>query len=131
MYITVTFWGQEFKVNIVIGMIGAFLIAILASMFGLGGGPFIVPLMTLVLGMPMYLVVGSSLLAIFFNTLMGSARHYSFGNFDLDLFLVMFPAAIIAGYLAPQIAKRINPLWVKRVSMIGLFILALKMLGVY
>jgi uncharacterized membrane protein YfcA len=131
MYITVTFWGQEFKVNIVIGMIGAFLIAILASMFGLGGGPFIVPLMTLVLGMPMYLVVGSSLLAIFFNTLMGSARHYSFGNFDLDLFLVMFPAAIIAGYLAPQIAKRINPLWVKRVSMVGLLVLALKMLGVY
>lgn len=131
MYTTVTFWGQEFRINILVGVIGAFLIAIVASMFGLGGGPFMVPLMTLVLGMPMYLVVGSSLLAIFFNSIMGSARHYSFGNLDLDLFLIMFPAAILAGYLAPMIAKRINPLWVKRVSMVGLAILALSLLGVF
>jgi len=31
----VTFWGHEFKVNIVVGCIGGFLIAVLASMFGL------------------------------------------------------------------------------------------------
>ena len=78
----VTFWGHEFKVNIVVGCIGGFLIAIVSSMFGFGGGPFMVPLMTIALGLPMYVVVGSSLLAIFFNTLMGTMRHYQFGNFD-------------------------------------------------
>ena len=51
MHITVEFWGQEFKVNIVIGCIGAFVLAILASMFGFCGGPFMVPLMTVVLGL--------------------------------------------------------------------------------
>jgi hypothetical protein len=78
----------------------------------------------------MYLVVGSSLLAIFFNTVMGSMRHYQFGNFDLIFFLVMFPAAILGGFIAPQIAKRISPLWVKRVAVIGLLILAAQLLGV-
>lgn len=33
----VEFWGHEFKVNIVIGCIGGFLIAIMSSMFGFGG----------------------------------------------------------------------------------------------
>jgi hypothetical protein len=131
MHITVEFWGQEFKVNIIVGCIGAFILAILASMFGFGGGPFMVPLMTVVLGLPMYLVVGSSLLAILFNTLMSSMRHYQFGNFDLTFFLIMFPAAILGGFIAPQIAKRISPLMVKRVAVVGLTLLGLSLLGVY
>jgi uncharacterized membrane protein YfcA len=127
----VEFWGQEFKVNIVLGCLGGFLIAVVSSMFGFGGGPFMVPLLTVGLGLPMYVVVGSSLLAIFFNTLMGTMRHFQFGNFDLLFFLIMFPAAILGGFIGPQIAKRISPLMVKRVAAAGLAILALKLLGVY
>lgn len=127
----VEFWGQEFKVNIVFGCIGAFLLAIVSSMFGFGGGPFMVPLMTVGLGLPMYVVVGSSLTAIFFNTLMGTMRHYQFGNFDMTFFLIMFPAAILGGYIAPQIAKRISPLMVKRVAVAGLLLLGMNLLGVY
>ncbi|MFP5239446.1 MAG: TSUP family transporter [Acidobacteriota bacterium] len=114
-----------------IGCIGAFILAIVASMFGFGGGPFMVPLMTVVLGLPMYLVVGSSLLAILFNTLMSSMRHYQFGNFDLTFFLIMFPAAILAGFIAPQIAKRVSPLWVKRIAVVGLALLGLSLLGLF
>ena len=127
----VEFWGHEFKVNILLGGIGGFLIAVVSSMFGFGGGPFMVPLMTIGLGLPMYVVVGSSLLAIFFNTLMGSVRHFQFGNFDLLFFLVMFPAAILGGFIGPQIAKRISPLMVKRIAAAGMAILALNLLGVY
>ena len=127
----VEFWGHEFKVNIAIGCIGGFLIAIVSSMFGFGGGPFMVPLMTVGLGLPMYIVVGSSLLAIFFNTLMGTMRHYQFGNFDLLFFVIMFPAAILGGFIAPQIAKRVSPTVVKRVAVAGLLILALNLLGLY
>jgi uncharacterized protein len=127
----VKFWGQEFHVNILLGCLGGFLIAIVSSMFGFGGGPFMVPLMTVGLRLPMFVVVGSSLLAIFFNTVMGSARHFQFGNFDLTFFLIMFPAAILGGYIAPQIAKRISPLTVKRIAALGLFILAMNLLGVY
>jgi uncharacterized membrane protein YfcA len=127
----VSFWGQEFNVNVILGCIGGFIIAIVSSMFGFGGGPFMVPLMTVGLRLPMFIVVGSSLLAIFFNTLMGTARHYQFGNFDLLFFLIMFPAAILGGYIAPQIAKRVSPLVVKRVAVVGLVLLALNLLGVY
>lgn len=113
-----------------VGCIGGFLIAIMSSMFGFGGGPFMVPLMTVALRLPMYLVVGSSLLAIFFNTSISTMRHYQFGNFDLYFFLAMFPAAILGGYIAPQIAKRVSPLVVKRIACIGLVLLALNLPGV-
>jgi hypothetical protein len=127
----VEFWGQEFQVNMFVGCIGGFLIAVMSSMFGFGGGPFMVPLMTVALRLPMYLVVGSSLLAIFFNTSISSLRHFQFGNFDWLLFVVMFPAALLGGYLGPQIAKRVSPLVVKRVACVGLVTLALKLLGLY
>ena len=127
----VEFWGQEFKVNIVFGCIGAFLLAIVSSMFGFGGGPFMVPLMSVGLGLPMYVVVGSSLTAIFFNTMMGTMRHYQFGNFDMTFFLIMFPAAILGGYIAPKIAKKVSPLTVKRIASAGMVILALNLLGLY
>jgi uncharacterized membrane protein YfcA len=127
----VEFWGHEFKVNIVVGCIGGFLIAIMSSMFGFGGGPFMVPLLTVGLGLPMYLVVGSSLLAIFFNTVIGSLRHFQFGNLDFTFLLIMFPAAILGGFIGPQIAKRISPVMVKRVAVAGLVILALRLLNVY
>ena len=127
----VDFWGQEFQVNMWVGCIGGFLIAIMSSMFGFGGGPFMVPLMTLALRLPMYIVVGSSLLAIFFNTAMGTARHIQFGNFDMILFLAMFPAAIIGGYIGPMIAKKLSPQVVKRVACAGLAILGTKLLGLW
>jgi hypothetical protein len=127
----VEFWGQEFKVNVLLGCVGGFLIAVVSSMFGFGGGPFMVPLMTVGLRLPMFVVVGSSLLAIFFNTVMGTMRHYQFGNFDLVFFLVMFPAAILGGYIAPQIARRVSPLVVKRIAAAGLLILAMNLFGLY
>ncbi len=131
MNMKIEFWGHEFEANMIVGCMGGFLIAIMSSMFGFGGGPFMVPLMTVGMRLPMYIVVGSSLLAIFFNTLMGSMRHYQFGNFDLLLFLCMFPAGILGGYIGPQIAKRISPILVKRIAAAGLVILALKLVGVY
>ena len=97
----VTFWGQKFKVNLIFGCIGGFVIAVVASMFGFGGGPFMVPLMTVGLRLPMFVVVGSSLLAIFFNTVVGSLRHYQFGNFDLIFFLKFLKFTSILGPVDP------------------------------
>jgi uncharacterized membrane protein YfcA len=89
-----------------------------------------VPLMTVGLRLPMFIVVGSSLLAIFFNTLVGTVQHYRFGNFDWIFFCSMFPAALIGGWIGPKIAQRVSPLVVKRVAAVGLLILAASLLGV-
>uniref|UniRef100_A0A7C4JRA6 Probable membrane transporter protein n=1 Tax=Thermodesulfobacterium geofontis TaxID=1295609 RepID=A0A7C4JRA6_9BACT len=130
MKLKVEFWGQEFEANMIIGAIGGFLIAVASSLGGFGGGPFVVPLMTVIMGLPIYVVVGSSLLAIFFNTLMGSLRYFFFGQTDLLLFIFMAAGAVSAGFVGPRIAKRLSPVWVKRVAAIGIIYLGLKLLNV-
>lgn len=130
MRMRIEFWGQEFYANMIIGAIGGFIVAVAASLGGFGGGPFIVPLMTVIMRLPIYVVVGSSLLAIFFNTLMGSSRYVFFGQTDFLLFAVMAIGAVSAGFIAPRIAKRLSPIWVKRVAALGCTYLALKLLNV-
>ncbi len=100
-----------------------------SSLGGFGGGPFVVPMMTVIMGLPIYVVVGSSLLAIFFNTLMASSRYFFFGQTDIPLFLIMACGAVLAGFIAPRIAKRLSPIWVKRVAVVGCGYLGLKLLG--
>lgn len=126
----VDFWGEEFRVNMILGCIGGFLVAVMSSMLGFGGGAFMVPFMTVALRLPMFLVVGSSLLAIFFNTMVSSIQHYRFGNFDWVFFCTMFPAALIGGGLALQCSKYISPIVAKRIAVIGLMIIAASLLGV-
>jgi Sulfite exporter TauE/SafE len=75
-------------------------------------------------------VVGSSLLAIFFDTVMGTIRHFQFGHFDVIFFLIMFPGAIPGGFIGPKIAKRLSPLMVKRIAVVGLLILGVRLLAV-
>ncbi|WP_028588528.1 sulfite exporter TauE/SafE family protein [Desulfocurvus vexinensis] len=60
-----TFFGVEFSFNPLIPVIGGFVIASLASFLGVGGGFLLVPFLTSVAGLPMYLVAGTSALAVF------------------------------------------------------------------
>ncbi|WP_035040790.1 sulfite exporter TauE/SafE family protein [Desulfovibrio sp. X2] len=59
-----TFFGVEFDFNPVIPVIGGFIIAALASFLGVGGGFLLVPFLTSVAGLPMYLVAGTSAMAV-------------------------------------------------------------------
>ncbi len=60
-----TFFGVEFSFNPLIPVVGGFIIASLASFLGVGGGFLLVPFLTSVAGLPMYLVAGTSALAVF------------------------------------------------------------------
>ena len=96
-------------------------------MFGFGGGPFMVPLMTVVLGLPMYVVVGSSLLAILFNTLMATVRPF-LRDGGLQALLHHGDSGVIGGYLGPQIAKP-HQRDLERVAVVLLLALATQLFG--
>jgi uncharacterized membrane protein YfcA len=58
------------------------LVGIMTGFFGVGGGFVIVPALVLVLGFPMRLAVGTSLLIIALISIGGLAGHLQFGHFD-------------------------------------------------
>ena len=59
-----TFYGVEFKFKAFIPVLGGLIIAAIASFVGVGGGFLFVPFLTSVAGLPMFLVAGTSALAV-------------------------------------------------------------------
>ncbi len=62
--ISFTFYGVEFSFNPLFPILGGFVIASIAAFLGVGGGFMLVPFITAVAGLPMYLAAGTSALAV-------------------------------------------------------------------
>ncbi|NOZ58760.1 MAG: sulfite exporter TauE/SafE family protein [Euryarchaeota archaeon] len=62
--ITFTFFGQEFSFNPLLPFLGGLAIGSLASLLGVGGGFLYVPFLTSVVGLPYFIVAGTSALSV-------------------------------------------------------------------
>ncbi|MFO7727079.1 MAG: sulfite exporter TauE/SafE family protein [Desulfonatronovibrio sp.] len=62
--IAFTFYGVEFSFSPLFPILGGFIIAGIASFLGVGGGFMLVPFLTSVAGLPMYLAAGTSAMAV-------------------------------------------------------------------
>ena len=62
--IAFTFYGQEFSFNPLWPVLGGFVIAAISAFIGVGGGFLYVPFLTSVAGLPMFIVAGTSALAV-------------------------------------------------------------------
>jgi uncharacterized protein len=82
-------------------------VGFLTGLFGVGGGFLIIPALVLLLGLPMPVAVGTSLLIIVLNAAAGFAAHV--GDVDLDYAVAaVFTAAAVAGSLvAARFATRV------------------------
>ena len=59
-----TFYGVEFSFNPIWPILGGFVIAAISAFIGVGGGFLYVPFLTSVAGLPMFIVAGTSALAV-------------------------------------------------------------------
>jgi uncharacterized protein len=87
--------------NSSLGRVGAVGIGagVLTGFFGVGGGFVIVPALVLLLGLPLTLAVGTSLLVITLSSAAALAAHLASGSIDWAVALI-FTAGAIAGALA-------------------------------
>ena len=76
-----------------------FLVGILASIMGVGGGFLMVPAMIYLLGMPTAVVVGTSLLQIAFVTAVTTFLHAT-NNYTVDVVLAL--SLIVGGVIGAQ-----------------------------
>ncbi|HEU5394828.1 MAG TPA: sulfite exporter TauE/SafE family protein, partial [Candidatus Methylomirabilis sp.] len=76
--------GSEhvFPVDLLRGVLLGVGIGFISGLLGLGGGWLLVPLLVLVMGIPVPVAVGTSLVAILAPALTGAAVHYRLGNLD-------------------------------------------------
>jgi uncharacterized protein len=74
-------------------------VGFLTGFFGVGGGFLIVPALVVILGLPMHLAVGTSLLAIALNAVWGLTGNLRFGTLDWTL-TFLFAVGGVVGVLA-------------------------------
>ncbi|ADU62201.1 MULTISPECIES: sulfite exporter TauE/SafE family protein [Pseudodesulfovibrio] len=122
-----TFFGVEFKFNPLIPVVGGFFIAAMASFLGVGGGFLLVPFLTSVAGLPMYLVAGTSALAVFVGMINSIASYMFLGNITIEWSLigVELVGIVIGSIIGPKTSKYIPDIWLKR-----LFILLALYVGI-
>jgi uncharacterized protein len=72
-----------------------FVIGILVSMFGGGGGGLYVPLLTILFNVPIQIAVATSLASIIPTTIFGAYAHYKQGNINVQIGLIFGITGII------------------------------------
>lgn len=107
-----TFFGVEFKFNPWLAMLGGLIIAGISAFIGVGGGFLLVPYMTSVVGMPMFIAAGTSALAVLvsmitsifsYMVIQGAVVHWSLVGVEL---IGIFIGSIIGPYTSKYIPEK-------------------------
>ncbi|MHB1692778.1 MAG: sulfite exporter TauE/SafE family protein [bacterium] len=104
--VKIRYFNQEYNFNPIFAFIAGMFIAIISSIFGVGGGFLLVPFMTGILNLPMMIVAGTSVFSILISSSTSVTNYISMGVHVLPFLLLISVAGIIAGsFLGPVVSK--------------------------
>lgn len=111
---TFTFGGETFKFNALSPFIIGFLVAIISSSMGVGGGFLLVPYLSSMLGFPMFIVAGTSVLSILVTSAASISNYIAMGS-KLDWTMLSFEVVgiVIGTILGAQLSKYVKALYLK------------------
>ena len=99
-----SFFGQTFTFSPLWAFVGGFLISAIASFLGVGGGFLYVPFLTSVVGLPMFVVAGTSALSVLIGMI------FAIFNFmvlkGVEVFWPMIGAELVGIFIGSMIGPR-------------------------
>ena len=113
------FWGEEFTINPLLFAILGLAIGVVSRSFGIGGGFLLVPAMTTIGALPMYVAVPISLIGTSFSSI-GAFIGYLMTGYLPDLWLMI--AIIIGGFVGGMLGSRAQKLFSEKTLKIVLAI---------
>jgi len=102
------FWGEEFTINPLLFAILGLAIGVVSRAFGIGGGFLLVPAMTTLGALPMYVAVPISLIGTCFSSV-GAFLGYLMVGYLPDMILAI--AIIIGGFAGGMLGSRAQKLF--------------------
>jgi uncharacterized protein len=117
---TFTFFGAEFSFNPIWAFVGGLVIAAISSFIGVGGGFLYVPYLTSIVGAPMYVVAGTSAMAVFISMLTSIAGYITVAKAGMDwgLIGIELVGIFIGSMVGPRTQKYIPDKWLKIIFII-------------
>ena len=118
------FWGEEFRINPLLFAILGLLVGIVSRSFGIGGGFMLVPMMTTIGALPMYVAVPISLIGTSFSSIGSFIGYISVGYWpDWVLAGAIIIGGFAGGMLGSRLQKLFSEMQLKVVLAITLFFL--------
>lgn len=115
-----SFFGIEFKFNPIVVFIGGIVIAAISSFLGVGGGFLYVPFLTTVVGAPMYVVAGTSAMAVLLSMITSIAGYITVAKAGMDwgLIGIELVGIFVGSMIGPRTQKYIPDIWLKRLFVV-------------
>ena len=117
---TFTFFGAEFSFNPIWAFVGGLVIAAISSFIGVGGGFLYVPYLTSLVGAPMYVVAGTSAMAVLVSMLTSITGYITVAKAGMDwgLIGIQLVGVFVGSMIGPRTQKYIPDKWLKIIFII-------------
>lgn len=116
----------HYHVPPVFAFFATFFIGITTGLFGIGGGALMTPLMLIVFRFPPHVAVGTSMMMIFFSSVMSSIGHIFQGHVAWHYAIVL----VISSYLGAKLGVKLNQSMQSN-TVVALLRTVMLLLGVY
>jgi hypothetical protein len=110
-----SFFGTDFAFNPIAAFFGGVVIAAISAFIGVGGGFLYVPYLTSIVGLPMFVVAGTSALAVLISMITSITTYINVAGAGMDWALVgtQLIGVFIGSMIGPRTAKYIPDKWLK------------------
>ncbi|ROQ90751.1 sulfite exporter TauE/SafE family protein [Desulfosoma caldarium] len=117
---TFTFFGTEFHFNPLVIFCGGLLIAAISSFLGVGGGFLYVPFLTTFVKAPMYVVAGTSAMAVLLSMITSITSYITVAKAGMDWTLIGLEliGIFVGSMIGPRTQKYIPDIWLKRLFVV-------------
>lgn len=117
---SMTFFGAEFTFNPIAAFCGGVVIAAISAFIGVGGGFLYVPYLTSVVGLPMFVVAGTSALAVFISMVTSIGTYITRAGAGMDWALVgiQLVGVFVGSMIGPRTAKYLPDKWLKLIFIV-------------
>lgn len=119
----------EYSFNLPIGIAAAFCMGFISSLFGIGGGTIMVPVMILVLGFPPHFAAATSMMMVLVSSIVGTVSHALQGNVHWSYALFLAIGAYFGGQLGPRLSAKLSGPWLVRVVAVLMTITAIRLIA--
>ena len=114
-----TFCGVEFAFNPVLPFVGGIVISSIAAFLGVGGGFLLVPFLTSITQLPMYLAAGTSALAVLVSMITGITTLLLHGvTVDWSLVGLELVGIAVGSLIGPYTSRFFSDIWLKRLFIV-------------
>jgi uncharacterized protein len=124
---TFCFFGSNFDFNPIWAFFGGLIIAAISSFIGVGGGFLYVPYLTSIVGAPMFVVAGTSAMAVLVSMIISITGYITVAKAGMDWGLIGIEliGVFVGSMIGPRTQKYIPDKWLKIIFILMAFYVGL------